>query len=133
MMRRSSTKCRCGHVFDPATIAKKVARRCPLCGKQEDGAAASCACGYDFSTPAHDIKRQLVRRKRIGGVMIVVGVLGVVASGFVIWLAQSVIGGSAIAISGAASIARGMSAISWTRGELKELEARELPVARLLE
>jgi hypothetical protein len=132
MNRRSATRCRCGHAFDPSTIAKKVARRCPLCGKAEDGAAASCECGYDFATPTADVKGQLVRRNKYGWFWIATGVTAVLAAAGVVLFA-SILGGVALAASGAWLIARGLMAISWTRGELRELARRELPAARVIE
>jgi hypothetical protein len=135
MNRRSAARCRCGHTFDPSTIAKKIARRCPLCGMPEDGSAASCECGYDFATPAADVRRQLVRRNRFAWMWIATGLLCVAVAGGFWFLLISVWGGVGLAVSGSALIARGMTAISWTRGELRELEAREraLPVARVIE
>lgn len=135
MIRASATRCRCGREFDPATIVKRAARRCPLCGALEDGGAAACDCGYDFSTPAADVRRQLVRRKRFGWFWIASGVLCVGVAGGVWFFAISTALGAGVAVGGSWLIARGIRAISWTRGELAEIDARDraLPRARVVE
>ncbi len=133
-MNASAKRCRCGHEFDPATAIQTTTVRCPLCGSVVDGGAAACNCGYDFSTKPQDVRFQLVRRKRYGWFWIASGLVVVVATGGVWFVGLPLVGGVLLAASGAGLIARGIRAISWTRGELADLDARDkaLPEARVV-
>lgn len=128
-------RCRCGHEFDPSTCVKPATPRCPLCGQVPQDGAGACDCGYDFSTPPLDLRAQLVRRKRHGWFWILGGVLVVLSVGGMLFLALPIVPGVGVAAAGAWMIARGVSNISWTRGELADLEARNkaLPEARVIE
>lgn len=134
-MNVSAKRCRCGHEFDPATLVKKTTPRCPLCGQLAEAGAGACDCGHDFSTPPIDLRRQLVRRKRHGWFWIGAGVLVVLAVGgvWVLAIALPILPGVGVASTGAWMIARGIRSISWTRGELAELDAKALPAARVVE
>lgn len=130
MIRASAARCRCGQEFDSTSIVKKTTRRCPLCGAPEDGAAASCECGYDFSTPASDVRRQILRRNRIAWIWIFSGISFIAATG-VIWffsLSTSV----GLAVAGSWLTARGINGVRWTRHELAAID-HALPQARVVE
>ena len=137
MIRASSKSCRaCGHAFDTSTLVKSTTSRCPLCGKLADAGAGACECGYDFSTRPIDLREQLVRRKRYGWFWIGSGILVVVAVGGLLAISvMPILAGVLVAASGAALIARGIRSISWTRGELAAMNARDkaLPTARVVE
>jgi hypothetical protein len=130
MIRASAKGCRCGQEFDATSIVKKTTRRCPLCGLAEDGAAASCACGYDFSTPAIDVRRQIVRRKRIAWFWIGSGLAFLAATAALWWF--TMFGSFALVIAGSALIASGIHGVRWTRSELAAMD-RALPQARLVD
>jgi hypothetical protein len=132
MIRASSARCRCGQEFDSTSIVKKTSRRCPLCGRPEDGAAASCECGYDFSTPASDVRRQIVRRNRIAWIWIVSGLPCIAVAGTIWFFALPKLLGFLAAAGGSWLIARGINGVRWTRHELAAID-RALPKARLLE
>jgi hypothetical protein len=132
--RGTATKCRCGHVFDAASMVKnKAALRCPLCGLTADGGAASCDCGYDFSSRPEDVRPQLLRRRRYGWFWIGTGFGFVLATGG-LWVVGSVLPGFGLAVVGSTMIAKGIHAVSFTRRSLAEVEtrAKALPEARLL-
>jgi len=134
-MNAIAKRCRCGHVFDPSTCVKPPTTRCPLCGQLADDGAGACDCSYDFSTGPLELKAQLVRRNRHGWFWILGGVLVVLSVGGMWFLALPILLGVGVAAGGAWMIARGVSSISWTRGELASLEARikALPEARVIE